>query len=280
MAWTTPASWSTSEVVTSAKLNAQVRDNLQYLKDVLDGAQTQELTLRRASTDNEGQALSLQKARGSLAAPASVADGDKLGIVFFHGHDGAGYKQGAFIIAQVSGTPGTNSMPTLLAFHTAPAGSVSPQRRLGIGASGETVVYGQLRLADGSAAAPAVAFDADTDTGWYRPASNQLALTLGGTAYARFVPSGESTIGSTSFANNTYRIYSQYTNEQLVLMLQTGITGNNSTRWGVTGSGIIWLNNVPAAPANPPGGSGYLFVENGALKYRSANGTVTTIAPL
>jgi hypothetical protein len=278
MAWTTPASWTTSEVVTAAKLNTHVRDNLQYLKDVLDGAQTQDVTLRRATPDINGSALYLAKARGSLAAPAAVVANDKLGAVLFYGYDGANYQQAAFIIGIVDGTPGTNSMPGRLGIYTTPAGSVAALERFTIRASGETVVYGQLRLADGSAAAPAVAFDADTDTGWYRPASNQLALTLGGTAYARFVPSGESTIGSTSFANNTYRIYSQYTNEQLVLMLQTGITGNNSTRWGVTGSGIIWLNNVPAAPANPPGGSGYLFVENGALKYRGANGTVTTIA--
>jgi hypothetical protein len=32
MAWTTPATWSVSEVVTAAKMNLHVRDNLTYLK--------------------------------------------------------------------------------------------------------------------------------------------------------------------------------------------------------------------------------------------------------
>jgi hypothetical protein len=31
VAWTTPATWSTSELVTAAKMNAQVRDNLLFL---------------------------------------------------------------------------------------------------------------------------------------------------------------------------------------------------------------------------------------------------------
>ena len=32
MAWTTPASWTTSEVVTAAKMTTHVKDNLSYLK--------------------------------------------------------------------------------------------------------------------------------------------------------------------------------------------------------------------------------------------------------
>src|SRR5262245_3580658 len=32
MPWTVPASWSVSEVVTAAKMNTHIRDNLNYLK--------------------------------------------------------------------------------------------------------------------------------------------------------------------------------------------------------------------------------------------------------
>lgn len=36
MGWTTPESWATNELVTAAKMNTNVRDNLAYLKDAPD----------------------------------------------------------------------------------------------------------------------------------------------------------------------------------------------------------------------------------------------------
>lgn len=43
-------------------------------------------------------------------------------------------------------------------------------------------------------------------------------------------------------------------------------------------TGIVTIANT-TAPVGDPTGSGYLFVESGALKYRGSSGTVTTIAP-
>ena len=45
------------------------------------------------------------------------------------------------------------------------------------------------------------------------------------------------------------------------------------------GKGVIAIANAVAAPSVSPTGGGILYVENGALKYRGTNGTVTTIAP-
>jgi hypothetical protein len=45
------------------------------------------------------------------------------------------------------------------------------------------------------------------------------------------------------------------------------------------GSGILKLPNATTTPTSNPVGSGFLFVEAGALKYRGTSGTVTTIAP-
>jgi len=39
------------------------------------------------------------------------------------------------------------------------------------------------------------------------------------------------------------------------------------------------IANATAAPSVNPAGGGILYVEDGALKYRGANGTVTVIAP-
>jgi hypothetical protein len=45
------------------------------------------------------------------------------------------------------------------------------------------------------------------------------------------------------------------------------------------GKGVIAIANAVVAPSVNPAGGGILYVEGGALKYRGANGTVTTIAP-
>ena len=43
--------------------------------------------------------------------------------------------------------------------------------------------------------------------------------------------------------------------------------------------GVIAIANATVAPSVNPRGGGILYVEDGALKYRGSNGTVTVIAP-
>src|SRR5262245_4756302 len=45
------------------------------------------------------------------------------------------------------------------------------------------------------------------------------------------------------------------------------------------GQGVIAIANASARPMENLAGAGILYVEDGALKYRGANGTVTVIAP-
>jgi hypothetical protein len=45
------------------------------------------------------------------------------------------------------------------------------------------------------------------------------------------------------------------------------------------GQGVMAIANASVAPSVNPAGGGILYVENGALKYRGSNGTVTVIAP-
>jgi hypothetical protein len=45
------------------------------------------------------------------------------------------------------------------------------------------------------------------------------------------------------------------------------------------GKGVIGIANTKEAPSVNPAEGGVLFVENGALKYRGSQGTVTVIAP-
>jgi hypothetical protein len=59
-------------------------------------------------------------------------------------------------------------------------------------------------------------------------------------------------------------------------------TGQKNLGIGMTafgnGAGILAIANNTAAPSSNPIGGGYLYVDNGALKYRGSSGTVTTIA--
>jgi hypothetical protein len=45
------------------------------------------------------------------------------------------------------------------------------------------------------------------------------------------------------------------------------------------GKGVIAIANATVAPLVSPAGGGILYVQDGALKYKGSNGTVTTIAP-
>jgi hypothetical protein len=45
------------------------------------------------------------------------------------------------------------------------------------------------------------------------------------------------------------------------------------------GQGVIGIGNAEEAPSGNPAQGGVLFVEDGALKYRGSQGTITIIAP-
>jgi hypothetical protein len=45
------------------------------------------------------------------------------------------------------------------------------------------------------------------------------------------------------------------------------------------GKGVIAIANATVAPSVNPAGGGILYVQDGVLKYRGSNGTVTAIAP-
>ena len=89
------------------------------------------------SGDGSGPYLGLAKHRGtSVGGNTIVVNGDELGGIYFQGADGTNFKQGAFILAEVDGTPGTDDMPGALRFATTADGSDSPTERLRIDSRG------------------------------------------------------------------------------------------------------------------------------------------------
>lgn len=70
--------------------------------------------------------------------------------------------------------------------------------------------------------------------------------------------------------------------ETLFVFQRVGAGGNlgfrTTSQFG-KGQGVIAMANAAVAPTVNPAGGGILYVEDGALKYRGSNGTVTVIAP-
>jgi hypothetical protein len=70
--------------------------------------------------------------------------------------------------------------------------------------------------------------------------------------------------------------------ETLVVFQRRAAGGNigirTTSQFGA-GQGVIAIANATVAPSGNPAGGGILYVEDGALKYRGSNGTVTVIAP-
>ena len=70
--------------------------------------------------------------------------------------------------------------------------------------------------------------------------------------------------------------------ETLFVFQRVGAGGNlgfrTASQFG-KGQGVFAIANASVAPSVNPAGGGILYVEDGALKYRGSNGTVTVIAP-
>jgi hypothetical protein len=70
---------------------------------------------------------------------------------------------------------------------------------------------------------------------------------------------------------------------ETILVVQRLAAGGNigfrtKSQFGA-GQGVIAIANATVAPTENPADGGILWVENGAMKYRGSNGTVTVIAP-
>ena len=89
------------------------------------------ITMNAASAT--GPRLDFAKSRGSSVGSNTVAVADDtLGTVSFQGSDGTEFVAGAYIQAQVDGTPGANDMPGRIVLSTTLDGAASPTERFRI----------------------------------------------------------------------------------------------------------------------------------------------------
>lgn len=95
MAWTTPDTFSVSEVVTASKLNTNIRDNLRYLKG-LDGAVSLGDTLKLPPTSGtNGKGLRISDGSTDIANFQGLDTGTTSYIFFSTNryYDGSGWQQ-------------------------------------------------------------------------------------------------------------------------------------------------------------------------------------------
>jgi len=95
------------------------------------------LSITRNVNSGGNPELIFGKSRGgSIGSNTVVADGDTLGAIRFDGADGTDMATGAYISAQVDGTPGNNDLPSRLVFSVTSDSASSPTERVRINAAG------------------------------------------------------------------------------------------------------------------------------------------------
>tara|TARA_R110002012_G_scaffold22056_2_gene77005 strand:+ start:5714 stop:7900 length:2187 start_codon:yes stop_codon:yes gene_type:complete len=106
----------------------------------------------------------------------------------------------------------------------------------------------------GSAAAPSFSFDGDSDTGIYRPAADQVALTAGGTqallaeSTGITIPGNLTVSGTTTTIDTTTLVVEDKNIEMGAVTTPTDVTadGGGITLKGATDKTINWVNSTDA----------------------------------
>ena len=112
---------------------------------------------------NAGHNLKLEfyKANGTPDSPTSVADGNTLGLLYFHGYTGSSYQLGAGISAYISGTPSGANIPTALSFSTTETTSLTT--RMTIKPDGTVNIAGLYATTGGTSGHKPVYVDSSGD---------------------------------------------------------------------------------------------------------------------
>lgn len=182
MAWTTPKNWSDGEMPTGAMLTTHLRDNLQYLKDVLDGAQGQNVLLTIGSTDAIARQVQVRKARGSIGVPSAVVAADNLFDLYGMAYNGGAYQAATLIRSLVTGV-GATYVDGQIEFFTFRSSDGGALRALAL-------TGGTAQFSDGVVGVPGLGFIADPDSGIYRIGADNWALGAGGSKVLEILKSG------------------------------------------------------------------------------------------
>lgn len=205
--------------------------------------------------------------------------------------------QGPFASATTHKTPGNTivNIPAPLAGTDFEGGFVVQQNgtnaiRMGYYASGTT--YAGIWFMDGGSPSDGnFGFLGNQSVTYLNvPVGGSLTLAVGGSASYGLTLTGTNPatfyfgalVGTASFGTNKSGGTLAITGDAAVTGILVGNTNvqlTSGTASFGSGTGVIGITNATAVPTTNPSGGGILYSDNGALKWRSPNGVVTTIAP-
>jgi hypothetical protein len=198
-----------------------------------------QLVQRNTTADANASYLVLDKNRNG----AVVQNGDVLGNLAFRGYDGTQYLQGAYINAVVSATPGTNDMPSDLAFGTTPDGGSGPTERVRITSAGTLQT------------------SADYKEG--------VVTANTSTAYTINIANGTIQI-LTLTGNCTYTFPTPTAGKSFTLMQKQDGTGSRTVTWP---SSVKWpASTAPTITATASKGDKFVFTADGTYWWGSVAG--------
>ena len=116
---------------------------------------------------------------------------------------------------------------------------------------------GTLRMEDGSAGAPALTFNSDTDTGIYRPSDNEIAVTAAGVE--RMSVSNTSIIVNEGSNDYDFRVESD---GQTHMLFVNG--GNNTVGIASSSPAAAYLHVGPGSTVTPDGNADDVVIDAGA----------------
>lgn len=175
-----------------------------------------------------------------------------------------------------SGNPVVTGTPISSVTHNATMADIAAEITDSLSRSGKGAMLSALKLVSGSAAAPGLTFDGDTNVGLYRPAANEMAIVVGGQVQAifshskqpmgGFSPLGDGAVGD-GVTDDSNAIQAAIIKANAVSALFTGLVPGGGVRVAVDLQG----RQYGITETLPISGDG-VILQNGGLKVLSTLG--------
>ena len=125
----------------SGVVDAQIRTQFNTKIQIYGASNNTGSKIATYSNDAYAGNLEFVKSRSdTIGTNTLVQNGDTLGSIYWAAADGSQYQPAAVISASISGTPGTDDVPTKLSFLTTADGANAPVERLRIDPNGDVIL--------------------------------------------------------------------------------------------------------------------------------------------